>query len=206
MAQNPSGGRGLALMVIILVAVGTLVAVALSRPGLIRFWPFSMGDFVQLVTPLFLVSLFIERALEVFVTSWRGEDTDKIELAIATTQDQMSKAKGQALADAEENLMARQLDLARYKSGTRRKAFVGGVLVGLIISALGVRALQLFVDPAAFATLTTAQQRLFTVADVLLTGGAIGGGADGMHKLVSVFTNFMDSTASLAKARGGKGG
>jgi hypothetical protein len=106
------------------------------------------------------------------------------------------------VAEAEENLMARQLDSAQYKAGTRRIAFVAGVLVGLIVSALGVRAIQLFVDPAAFGTLTAWQQRLFNVADVVLTGGAIGGGADGLHKLVSVFTNFMDSSAKLAKARG----
>ena len=40
------------------------------------------------------------------------------------------------------------------------------------------------------------------VADVLLTGAVVGGGSDGMHKLVQVFTNFMDSTAELAKKRG----
>jgi hypothetical protein len=38
--------------------------------------------------------------------------------------------------------------------------------------------------------------------DVLLTGMLLGGGADGLHKLVSIFTNFMDSTAQQAKRRG----
>ena len=39
------------------------------------------------------------------------------------------------------------------------------------------------------------------VADVLFTGAVLGGGSDGMHKLVQVFTNFMDSTAELAGKR-----
>jgi hypothetical protein len=200
MAQNPGGKRRI-IAALALVALASLVLVAMLSPGLIRFWPFSLSDFVQIMTPLVLVSLFIERALEVFVASWRGEETDKIEVAIDTTNAQ----KKAGVAEAEENLMARQLDLARYKAGTRRIAFVAGVLAGLIVSALGIRAIQLFVDPAAFGTLPDWQQRLFSVADVILTGGAIGGGADGLHKLVSVFTNFMDSSAKLAKARGTAG-
>ena len=37
------------------------------------------------------------------------------------------------------------------------------------------------------------------VADVLFTGAVLGGGSDGMHNLVQVFTNFMDSTTELAR-------
>ncbi len=46
------------------------------------------------------------------------------------------------------------------------------------------------------------QERAFMAMDVLLTGMLLGGGADGLHKLVSIFTNFMDSTAQQAKKRG----
>lgn len=197
MAQNSTSDRRLVVFFAV-AAAAALVLVAALRPGLIRFWPFGVNDFLQVMTPLVLVSLFIERALEVFVTSWRGEEADKLDIAIETSKAQVKAG----VPEAEENLMARQLHSAKYKARTRRIAFVSGVVVGLIVSALGVRAIQLFVDPAAFTTLPAWQQRLFAVADVTLTGGAIGGGADGLHKLVSVFTNFMDSTAKLAKARG----
>jgi hypothetical protein len=156
MAQ-PSNGLRPAAVLVLLVVIAAIVLVAVSHPGLIRFWPFSAGEFVQLLTPLFLVSLFIERALEVFVTSWRGEESDKIDIAIATAKRQLPPAQ-----PAAPNV----------------------------------------VDPAAFANLSLAQQRLFVVGDVLLTGAAIGGGADGMHKLVSVFTNFMDATARRARGTG----
>lgn len=63
---------------------------------------------------------------------------------------------------------------------------------------------ELFVDPPAFAALPQVQQRLFRAGDVLLSGAVIGGGADALHKLVSVFTNFMDSSARWAKERGPK--
>jgi len=46
-----------------------------------------------------------------------------------------------------------------------------------------------------------AHRSVFMVADVLFTGAVLGGGADSLHKLVQVFTNFMDATAELAKKR-----
>jgi hypothetical protein len=85
MAQNASIERRM-LVTLTLFAIVSVVLVAVLRPGLIRFWPFSVTDFVQVMTPLILVSLFIERALEVFVTSWRGEEADKLEVAIETSR------------------------------------------------------------------------------------------------------------------------
>ena len=40
----------------------------------------------------------------------------------------------------------------------------------------------------------------FLAGDVLLTGLLLGGGAEGLHKIVQVFTNFMDSTAKRPRA------
>ncbi len=33
------------------------------------------------------------------------------------------------------------------------------------------------------------------------TGAVLGGGSDGLHQLVSVFTNYMESAAARAKRR-----
>ena len=73
--------------------------------------------------------------------------------------------------------------------------------IGIIVSALGVRAIGMLVDPAVFAKLPAFQRSAFKVTDVVLTGALLGGGADGLHKIVSVFTNFMDVTAKKVKAR-----
>ncbi len=69
----------------------------------------------------------------------------------------------------------------------------------MIVSALGIRLLELFVDPAVFDSLPRVQRKLFSTADVLLTGAVLGGGSDALHQLVSVFTNFMESAAGRAK-------
>ena len=44
-------------------------------------------------------------------------------------------------------------------------------------------------------------EMMFRTADVLLTGAVLGGGSDGLHQLVSVFTNYMQSAAAWAKRR-----
>ena len=81
----------------------------------------------------------------------------------------------------------------------QRLAFASSVALGMLISAVGVRALGLFVDPSAFHTLSKMQQTSFNMVDVLLTGAVLGGGSDALHKFVTVFTNFMERTAKQAK-------
>jgi hypothetical protein len=172
-------------LVLILLGMGIFASVVLVialNPRQVRFWPFTVGEFVQLITPLFLVALFIERALEVFITSWRAPESKSLELAAA--------------ADS-----TKELQHSGYKSRTQRIAFIAGTTIGVLVSALGIRALGLFVDPVIFDTLPSVQQTLFTIADVLLTGAILGGGADALHKLVLVFTNFMSSTSELAKKK-----
>jgi hypothetical protein len=161
--------------------IGGLAATAVNAPGLIRFWPFSAAEFVQLVTPLFMISLFIERTLEVFVTSWRGPEA--------------------AIRERKINALRKQVK-DRCKARMQRIAFAGSVAMGMIISAVGVRALGLFIDPAAFSALSEMQQASFNVVDVLLTGAMLGGGSDALHKFVTIFTNFMERTAKLAKGNG----
>ena len=64
---------------------------------------------------------------------------------------------------------------------------------------LGIRVLEMFIDPTVFATLPHIQQRLFRTTDVLLTGAVLGGGSDALHQLVLVLTNFFQSAAGKVK-------
>ena len=65
----------------------------------------------------------------------------------------------------------------------------------------GRSALELAVDPAAFASLPQVQQRLFRTTDVLMTGAVLGGGSDALHQLVMVLTNFFQSAAGRVQER-----
>lgn len=59
----------LRIALISFVLLGTAL-IFLLNPGLVHFSNFSSAYFVQQLTPLALTSLFIERALEVFLTAW----------------------------------------------------------------------------------------------------------------------------------------
>ena len=158
-----------------------LYLVVASNPGLVRFWPFSAAEFVQAMTPLLLISLFVERALEIVIKGVRGGEEEKRARAAAADPTQ---------ADA----------LTDYKAQTRAFAFGAALLICIIISAVGVRALELVTDPAVFKALTSAQRSAFQVIDVLLTGALLAGGADGLHKIVTLFTDNIDALKKRAKS------
>ena len=184
------------VFVLILIAIASVVAVIVFRPGLVTFWPFTVAEFIQLVTPLFLVALFIERVLEVFLTSWRAGGARVVENQAKTTAEEATTT------EAVEKKVIAEEEVIDYKSRTQRIAFIAGTAIGVAVSALGIRVLELLVDPAVFGALPQAQRSAFAVADVLLTGALLGGGADALHQLVKVFTNFMESAGKMAKERG----
>jgi hypothetical protein len=174
--------------------VGGLAVTAAYAPSLIKFWPFSAAEFVQRVIPLFLISAFIERALEVFVTTWRGPEAAIRDHQIKVLRKEVEQGK----ADKED--LGKLLgEKARCKCKMQRMAFAGSVALGIMISSVGVRALGLFVDPNAFSALSPTQRASFNMVDVLLTGAMLGGGSDALHKFITVFTNFMDRSAKQAK-------
>src|SRR5262245_21892196 len=72
-AIKPDWSRRFEISLYLIVA-GALLVTAFYAPGLIRFWPFSVMEIVHRIAPLFMISLFIERGLEVFVTAWRSPD------------------------------------------------------------------------------------------------------------------------------------
>ena len=59
----------------------------------------------------------------------------------------------------------------------------------------------MFVDPAALKGLPAAHARLFATFDVIVTGTLLGGGADGLHKLVTLFTTWMDTAKESAERK-----
>src|SRR5262249_15796097 len=136
-----------------LAVFGGIAMMAINSPGLITFWPFSPTEFLQRITPLFLISLFIERALEVFVTAWRGPE--------ANIRDQKIKSLRKSVDRGEANVedLAKVIEeKERCKCRMQRIAFCGSVGLGIFVSSVGVRALGSFVDNASFKALSEMQQ------------------------------------------------
>ena len=180
-----------------LAVVAVLAFVADLRINPVSFFPFTVTEFVQLMTPLIMLALFIERAAEVFMTAGRGEGAAAIALEIRRLR--LSNIANDP--NIKLQIVDRQQQEVAYKAQTQRIAFLANFLLGTIVSALGIRAIGMFVDPEAFKALSDLHQRLFNTFDVVLTAALLGGGADGLHKLVSVFTSWMDKAKADTESK-----
>jgi len=190
------------LSLIILVVV---LAVWLVPRG-IPFWLFTTQDVVVLLVSLFLISLFIERSVELIIKAWRGSRKEELTLLFNSAKKKLKEASEQneklkASADYHDRAMAATM----YGSETRNLAFLRAFAFGIAISALGIRVLQPLVDPAVFKSLSRIQLALFTGMDTLLTGALLGGGSNGIHKILDMFLTFVDQTRSRLKEPGGLG-
>jgi hypothetical protein len=179
---------------VILSAIGAVLLLHWLNPAVIQFKNYSVADFTQQLTPLVLVALFIERSLEVFLTVWRGGKE-------ATLQRDVDKATALPGGDTTkaQSLQAAKDALTNYRFATQQIAMPCALVLGILISALGVRGLGNFADLDKLGDHST-QKFLFNAADVLLTGSLIGGGSDFVHKIITTFTDLMDATSQKAKA------
>ncbi len=222
----------------ILFSAAVLLPASVS-PNLFVFKTFGISEITQLLTFLFLVSLFLERALEVFITTWRrpGEEEVDNEIIhcrrrIAEIKEQIRKKGNQlqtvATTTASEDahgdeertsvvqtprdtsalmgeldkeltrLKALDLERGRYKSITRKMALWMALVVGVLLSGVGIRSLETFVNLRDLAgqppIFYGGQLFIFRSLDTLLTGGLIAGGSEGIHKLTQVFTTFLEET------------
>jgi len=189
--------RRIILWVLWLIIILTLVSVVVWSFDFIRFSEFTVGQYVRVFSMLFLVALFMERALEVFLTAWRGEGATEILRGI-------EKLKAiSAHREVNEDEIERVEDARRtyevYRVKTQRIAFLGSLALGIVISAAGIRALASLVDPEMLGDVEPVQRRLFGLMDVILTGALLGGGTEAIHQLVSVFSNTMAKIAQQAK-------
>lgn len=192
---------GILLLIIFLLIV-------IYWPTSMAFKPFELTTITQLLGFLLMIALFLERSMEVFITAWRGPDLAELERQTKLQKEILDKIQqGQVQASDQELQQAIEafdkIDRKRitFKSDTQRYALRTGLLTGLLISAVGVRALHTFVDTEVLDSLPWLQTVAFNLMDICLTGGLIAGGSEGIHKLTQVFTNFFESSSQRIKER-----
>lgn len=186
--------------------IWALVVLMLSLPiyltrDTLAFKSFGAEEIMRLLGSLFLISLLLERASEVFVTTWRRPSRAGLDLKIHNLESKISKLNlledNQKLSLRIDELEAVKKEQTEYMSDTQRIAVGITLAFGLLISAVGIRSLHIFVDAPNITE--GFQAVVFRLIDVFLTGGLIAGGSKGIHKLSQVFGNFMDTTAKRAK-------
>ncbi len=136
------------------------------------FNPATVASVTGLLMPLLIVATFIERAVEVYVATSR--EPAKVELKRAAE-------KG---GDDEKEA------LEKYKCVTAQKAFLAALGLGTVVAIVGVRVLYPLVNHDH--ALEGLQGRLFGLVDVALTGALLSGGAEPIHKIMTLITGYLD--------------
>ena len=178
-----------------LIAVIFFVSLILLRDK-VYFWPMDdLGEFTTFIAPLFLIALFLERALEVIVMTFMGPRRIELE----HHYDFLPKigAEGAKVDD----IFKAKLELERHKAKSLKLSLILGALLGLCVSAAGIRVLEPLVDPVSFNKLDAFQRVWFAGLDIVITGALLAGGSEGLHKIVSLFTTFLDERKERIEAR-----
>jgi hypothetical protein len=180
-----AGGVSLALIGWIASQTPDALGLAFSTTGL--------QNVGQVLTPVALMSVFIERASEVVITTWRSDEMQRRQHALETAQGD-SKTFAQHALDF-------------YRLETQRLAFVVSFSLAVIAALVGLRVVQPLLDPTVFASLQKVpayhlQLLWLSRLDIVLTGLLMAGGADGIHKIITTFTAFLDATRDRAAGSG----
>ena len=168
---------------------------------------FGADEVVTILAVLIFVSLLVERTLEVFVSALRDPGASLLKGKITRLKEQKTELEGDsgeppqstALKEVIEELHKMVDEQINYKSTTMRISLYTALSAGLLASAVGIRTLESLSGDNVFGPLSDTQETAFQLTDVLLTGGLIAGGAEGIHRMANVFNDFMDSTADRAK-------
>lgn len=132
-------------------------------------------------TALFAVAVFMERGLAV-LNSLLFADEHRVASVLAADADPAVAATG-------------AVKLNEVMSKRERLRLLIGFIVGIFISAAGIRTLAGLVSSATHA------DWLFEPMDVLLTAGLLAGGSNGLALLIQVFTDRLADNANSQSSR-----
>jgi hypothetical protein len=147
----------------------------------------TVDKVASLLAPVAFAAAVVERCVEILISPWRDGEANKLEKALALAsagQDQGTIHVASAALDD-------------YRATTQRYAFGVSLVVSVLVSIAGVRALGQFVALAVPPTvLAGAQKGFFESLDVALTALLLSGGADGIHSIVNAVTSFFEASAA----------
>ena len=134
---------------------------------------------------LYIVALFVERALEVLIKAWRQGGRLLLEDKLRLEDNDEAKAE-------------KEKNLAQYKSGTQRRALLAGFTLGILVSLGGVRLLGPIFDLSGGGA-SGFQAAVFQFADIVITAGLIAGGSSTIHEIMALIDDFLKASRKRAK-------
>ena len=185
------------LIVVLGIAGVMVVAISGNIPGIVSFKSITRDSVLGVLTWLFIVALFIERAVEVIVSTIRDADAAPLALEVKAAQDKIAaqaKITPNSLPYLDP-LHVAQKKLEEYRSETKELAMCVSFIISILVSLAGVRAFGSIVETVP------PSNWIFPTADIIVTGAVLAGGTDAIHQMMNVIMNFFDNAA--VKVKGG---
>ena len=162
----------------------------------------ALTDALKMLGYLFVISLIMERAIEVFLSTWRGGEADLKDLEIQKLTGQLNE-----LTDANEetgkidkirsDLESLKKERTEYRIKSRAIALWTGLIFGIIVAGIGIHTLGALVDMEKVVYYP--QLIALRTIDIVLTGSMLAGGSEAINKIMKVYTTFMQTTVDKAK-------
>ncbi|MEC4723985.1 hypothetical protein HWQ46_00265 [Shewanella sp. D64] len=156
----------------------------------------------SLLGTLIFLSLFIERAIEVFLSAWRSTGADELDRTIASRKlalekfvslqpDDVATQESTQYQNLSASLEEIEKERAEYRAGSRFISQWLGLGIGMMIAFIGIRIIGTIVEPPV---LKGSQKALFLIVDIVFTGAVLAGGSESINKIMKVYNNAMVQT------------
>lgn len=162
----------------------------------------------SLLGTLIFLSLFVERAIEVFLSAWRSAGADELdrEITIRTLAvekylqsqpDKLAAEESSQYKSLSASLEEIEKERAEYRAGSRFISQWLGLGMGMMIAFIGIRIIGTIVNVEQ-ANLEGYQAALFLIIDIIFTGAVLAGGSDSINKIMKVYNSVMAKTVKQA--------
>ena len=185
----------------VVLLVAAVVYFAFSGVDITDDW---MSKVWPLLGSLFVIALFMERAIDVFLSAFRAGGADMLDLKISIRQKELSGVDrlsdpGKKISAELENLLTER---SLYRVHSRQWAQWGGLLLGLLVAFIGFHALESLVDPEYVNLMkSTSHYRFFIAVDVLLTGALLAGGSNALNQIMKVYSEVTSTATEVTRAK-----
>jgi len=137
----------------------------------------------------------VEASLQKLPESKRDDSRAKKEIEAVVTRKLQDSDEAKAVADATGSLDT-------YRSENRRLALLSGLIMGIAVSAIGLRLITPLLDGRVIDELPMRHHRFLITLDVFITGALLGGGANGLHKILDLFLKHVDNKRAELREKG----
>lgn len=193
---------GFIILIIIIIFFGSRIS-----ENIVSFKPDLQKAVIDFLTNLGVLTLVMERALEIYVSIWRGKNKIILEENVERAATSLKFAKENntdatltaRFEEMNNNLSSANQALEEYKDETRTITLRVTLMIGLVVSIAGFRVLDtIFISDA----LKGMQLKIYDWTDILLTAGVLSGGSAGIHALSNTLGTFFDETTKKLKNPG----